>query len=99
MVDVRGDDGAARRQLAPHKLRSYLRRNSLRKPLQDRGMRRIYDIRSMIYELAAARVLFVEVMANVVLLKITDPQARRLRYLHILADGDEFHLRRDDALA
>src|SRR5690606_24250053 len=49
--------------------------------------------------LTAARVLFVEVSAVVVLGEVFDAQAGSMRYFHILADGDVFHLGRDDSLA
>src|SRR5262249_41050389 len=47
----------------------------------------------------AAGMLLVEVIADVVIFKIPDSQTGSRRYLHVLADGDEFHFGRDYPLA
>ncbi len=88
MVDVHRNDGASGGDFAADEFGRDLGGNALRKFAEDG--RREFAAR----ELAGTGVLLVQVGANDVIRHVGD-----LRAAHVLANGDEFHLRRDDASA
>ncbi len=85
MVDVGRDDGASGGHFAAHKLGRDLIRDALREALENAG-------RVLALHLGGAHVLLVEVVADDVGGEVGD-----LRALHVFANGDELHLRGDDA--
>ncbi len=87
VVDVERDDGAAGGDLAADELRGDFLGNALREALEDAGSV------GTVGRLGGAGVLFVEVVADDVVLHVRD-----LGAAHVFADGDEFHLGGDDAL-
>ena len=86
VIDVRGDDGAPGGDFFADELGGDLRGDALREAAEN--ARRVF-----VLELRGADVLLVEVVAADVLRKLGD-----LRAAEVFADGDVFHLRRDDAL-
>ena len=94
MIDVGRDDGAAGGDFVADELGRDLLRDALGEAAED-GRRVMSDDVDCRAELGAAGVLLVEVVADVV----ASPD-RRLQFArsHVLADGDELHLGRDDAL-
>ena len=85
VVDVGRDDGASGGDFAAHKLGRDLIGDALREALEDAGG-------VLALHLGGAHVLLVEVVADDV-----GGEIRNLRALHVFADGDELHLRGDDA--
>ena len=86
MIDVDRNNRATGSDFIAHELRRDLFRDALRK-LFENGRREL--ARS---KLLRTGVLFVELVADDVVRHVRDARAA-----HVFADGDEFHLRRDDA--
>ena len=91
MIDVERDDRAACGDFAADKFRGDFPGDALGKLAEDGG-----GVVGLF--LSAADVLFVEVVADDVL-GIIGQAGRLCSCFEVFADGDEFHLRGDDALA
>ena len=95
MIDVRRNDGAAGGDFGADKFRRDFFRNALRKASENgwRNIRRTTDC--LAGELPAC--CLPRSLRLLSLAQFRNPQFA-IRNSHVLADGDEFHLRRDDAL-
>ena len=91
VVDVRGDDGAAGGDLGADEFGGDFVRDALGEAAEDAGG-------VFVLYLRGADVLLIEVVADDVTAPFRNPNSE-FRISHVLADGDELHLGRDDALA